>query len=166
MGFISLPYTWQRGNVKERLDRVLFNQCWLNTYPSLSVKHGVRRSSDHKPLLIDASSFSSCGFKPFRFQNMWIAHHAFLSEVKKNWAVPARGVDMKIFWEKLHRLKQFLRWWNKSFFGNIFDNLKQKEEELAILEERLHLDPSDSNTSLFNNTSADLQKSLGMEENF
>lgn len=35
VGFSSLPFTWQKGVVKERLDRTLFNQRWVTSYPDI-----------------------------------------------------------------------------------------------------------------------------------
>lgn len=44
IGFIGLPFTWQRGVVKERLDIILFNQRWLDLFTVSTVKHGIRRN--------------------------------------------------------------------------------------------------------------------------
>lgn len=124
----------------------------------------MRRNSDQKPLLVSTNSSSRTGFKPFRFQNMCISHQKFLSDVAANWSLPSRHSGLKNLWDKLHRLKQYLTWLNKHIFGNIFDNLRAKESELAILEENYHRVGSDNNLRLFNSKASELQALLDMEE--
>lgn len=52
--FKVLPYTWQWREVHQRLDRVLFNQDWIDMLDENRVVHGVRRLFDHRPLLISS----------------------------------------------------------------------------------------------------------------
>lgn len=101
IGFSGLPFTWQWKDGKQRLDRFLFNQSWLDTFNLSSVFHGVRRCSDHRPLVLFASIQTPVRASPFKFQNMWISHPACLANIKMHWNFPARHTGIKKFWEKL-----------------------------------------------------------------
>lgn len=39
MGYSGPPFTWMRGRLKERLDRVLCNSSWQTLFPSSTVTH-------------------------------------------------------------------------------------------------------------------------------
>lgn len=54
VGFEGVPFTWQWRSVRHRLDRVLFNHKWLETFSANKIIHGVRRCSDHRPLIMAA----------------------------------------------------------------------------------------------------------------
>ncbi|KAI0498689.1 hypothetical protein KFK09_019587 [Dendrobium nobile] len=53
IGYSGNRYTWHRGHLWQRLDRVLFNNAWVNTFNSTNVEHLSRTLSDHSPLLIN-----------------------------------------------------------------------------------------------------------------
>lgn len=150
----------------ERLDRVLLNHNWLNIFPDCKIKHVARKCSDHNPILLSAVVSAFAGHKLFRFQNMWFLLPDFIAKVQDNWQLPARAVGLKKLWEKLHILKQFLSWWNKKEFENLFDKIKLKEEEVVVSEKAFIDCPSNANLLLFNNSSADFQVLMNMEEEF
>lgn len=53
LGFRGLDFTWQRRGVFERLDRVVRNIAWGQTFPKCLVTNLVRLKFDHKPLLVN-----------------------------------------------------------------------------------------------------------------
>lgn len=106
--------------MKQRLDRILFNNSWGNLFVKTIISHVMLKVSDHRPLHIETFSHLEQKASTFKFQNMWAVHPNFVKEVEKNWYMPARNKGMLKIREKLFRLKQFLIWWNKKFFGNIF----------------------------------------------
>lgn len=57
LGFIGPQFTWDnmrmgQANIKERLDRALYNQEWLSLFPDTGVWHLLRTRSDHVSLLL------------------------------------------------------------------------------------------------------------------
>ncbi|KAJ1431883.1 Endonuclease/exonuclease/phosphatase superfamily [Sesbania bispinosa] len=50
VGFVGYPFTWRRGNLAERLDRVLINLDWRLRFQQASVYHLPFLKSDHVPL--------------------------------------------------------------------------------------------------------------------
>eukprot|EP00253_Pinus_taeda_P035519 PITA_35519 len=70
--------------------------------------------------------------KPFRFENFWLDHPNFLEMVEKWWSEPleVRGSKMFNLQKRLKETKEKIKDWNKTVFGNIF-------QEKAILENKL-----------------------------
>lgn len=52
LGFQGNKFTWKRGSLYQRLDRVLCNFEWQTDFMDASVKHLPRIKSDHSPLLL------------------------------------------------------------------------------------------------------------------
>lgn len=128
MGFSGVPFTWKNSNgVKQRLDRLLFNNCWFGTFKNTCITHGMLKELDNRPLLLKfypSVDFPKFGFK---FLNMWVLHPDFLNKVEENWKIYARNVGLKKLKESLLRLKQFLRNLNKTSFRNVFERFKTLE---------------------------------------
>ncbi|PKU72689.1 hypothetical protein MA16_Dca017700 [Dendrobium catenatum] len=136
---INSYYTWSNNRLWQRLDRILFNQFWIDKWPLTSVEHLSRSLSYHCPLLISIKKEIRINSIPtFRFQNMWILHNNFSNIVEANWnacLAPDNSVrGMVRLWMKLKRLKHYLNWWNKNHFKNIFANIKEMEKEVCRLE--------------------------------
>lgn len=164
--FEGVPYTWQCREVRQRLDRILFNHLWLDTFASSKVTHGIRRCSDHTPLLIESIINPVRRKGQFRFQDMWLKHPECVKSIESNWNLPARKQGLKKLWEKLHRLKQYLQWWNRHVFENFFSKLQEEEAKVSKAEVNYNVDPSDANLYLVRKTSEEFQKILDMEEVF
>lgn len=61
LGFSGPCFTWQnnqRGkyNIRERLDRCLANQYWMNIFPTHIIKHICCTTSDHSPIYLNTSN--------------------------------------------------------------------------------------------------------------
>ncbi|PKU59031.1 hypothetical protein MA16_Dca025564 [Dendrobium catenatum] len=109
IGFFGNAYTWSRGNLWQRLDRVLFNNDWIANFHMTYVEHLSITSSDHTPLLLTINTNKSYVPTGFKFQNMWLSHHNFFNVIKSNWQAPIFHVSnisgMAKLWNKLSRLK-------------------------------------------------------------
>nr|KYP70172.1 hypothetical protein KK1_009383 [Cajanus cajan] len=126
MGFQGSPYTWRRGSLFERLDRVLASFEWRVDFPKAEVTHLNPLKSDHVPILLKLSPPNVvCGTRrPFRFEAAWLTHDNFQEVVKKSWS-SNEGWNERI----KHVQATFLEW-NKSVFGSVF---KQKRRLLHRL---------------------------------
>ncbi|KAF9606635.1 hypothetical protein IFM89_027316 [Coptis chinensis] len=71
---------------------------------------------------------------PFRFFNMWTSHPDFLEVVKENWKVPIEGHSLFILSQKLKKLKQKLKHWNKYVFGNLGTKITEATHNLEALQ--------------------------------
>ncbi|XP_020597387.1 uncharacterized protein LOC110037150 [Phalaenopsis equestris] len=87
LGLWGPKYTWRRGVLWERLDRMLGNSKWLQTFPYTIITHLVMSGSDNRPILCSIQNAVKSGGSPFRFQNMWTLHPNFIKEVTNDWIV-------------------------------------------------------------------------------
>ena len=69
------------------LDRAVCNAEWRLKFQEGAVRHLIRASSDHCPLLISTGSSNLVGAhnRSFRFQAVWVAHEQFETLVKSKW---------------------------------------------------------------------------------
>ncbi|KAL0912351.1 hypothetical protein M5K25_018318 [Dendrobium thyrsiflorum] len=170
IGFSGNKFTWNRGLLWQRLDRVLFNEFWINSVVSTNIEHLSRTLSDHSPLLIRIKEKSINFSSHFRFQNMWLLHDSFMDLVQNNWLAPLHPDNsifgMRRFWFKLKRMKQVLNWWNQNVFKNLFSNIVQAEEDVNNFENLCLSFPSVDNFNLLNNAKDCLSKLQVQEETF
>lgn len=119
VGFQGPAFTWGRGNLLERLDRVLFNLAYYSTCFGTSLT--VFCKSDHRALLIKMTPHKrvSKRKRPFCFVATWITLSDFQNFIKRAWK---KGINWV---ERIGGLHQELRNWNKTVFGDIFRK-KQK----------------------------------------
>jgi hypothetical protein len=52
MGYTGDKFTWQHGNIRERLDRDLANEAWSDKFPDACLHHLYYYRSDHRPILM------------------------------------------------------------------------------------------------------------------
>ncbi|KAI0510194.1 hypothetical protein KFK09_010794 [Dendrobium nobile] len=168
IGFFGGAYTWNRGNLWQRLDRILFNNDWIAKFHMTHVEHLSRTTSDHAPLLLSINANKSFISSAFKFQNMWLLNQEFLNIVGMNWEAPIfpnnNIYGMTKLWNKLSRLKQVLRWWNKHVFKNLFDNIKEAENEVVDWEVCVASNPLSDNISNLNKAKLKLSALHEQEE--
>ncbi|KAL2512765.1 Uncharacterized protein Adt_18365 [Abeliophyllum distichum] len=165
-GYSGSQYTWTNGRVWKRLDRVLINSAIGSSCSRFSVRHLNRSTSDHSPLLIQWSSDDDLGPRPFRFLNVWSRHHDFLSFVSQKWSFPTHHTGMTALWEKIFRLKQGLRWWNRHVFGDIFQRVRDAECRVDEAESVYDSDPTPAHRDTLHQAQAGLNQTLSVEEAF
>ncbi|KAL4278310.1 hypothetical protein GQ457_03G020200 [Hibiscus cannabinus] len=113
-GFQGPPFTWSRGNLKQRLDGCLANAVWCNEFPNSRVIHLERRGSDHRPLLLRLRpDLVRKGHRPFRYIASWQEHADFKSILKDNWK------DDVFVGDNISSLKPAVSKWNVEVFGHI-----------------------------------------------
>lgn len=115
MGFFGAPFTWARGNLKQRLDRALCNSIWQIKFHISFVTHVPLQSSDHSGLWFKVDDgFARPRRNYIKFLGAWLDHNDFENQVKQSWCISST-------WnENLNRLTSNLKSWNKEVFGNIF----------------------------------------------
>ncbi|GLT99814.1 hypothetical protein SLE2022_172280 [Rubroshorea leprosula] len=138
-------YTWYRpdGSAMSRLDRVLMSGE-MYSLGNGWIQQGLKRTvSDHCPIVIK-SSVADWGPKPFRVLDAWQQHPQFKKVVEEKWKELAEegyaGYRCK---QKLKRLKEFLKGWNKEVFGNMeaqFQSLANGVEQVDLKNELIELE--------------------------
>lgn len=109
-----------------RLDRALVNISFLNKYHPSQLTYLMRRSSNHKPMLMNAESMDHrYGPLPFRFQNMWSYHEKFLHFVHEMWVeqIPRSSIIKLV--AKLKKSNVILKQWpTKTMLSGLQNFLK------------------------------------------
>ena len=135
--WIGKKFTWFRpnGTAKSKLDRSLISPEWFAKWPGSLQQPLDRNFSDHCPVVL-RSKIVDWGPKPFRILDCWLSDKSFASVVQECWQSHNQGgwggLMLK---EKLKRLKQRLKEWNKEQFGDTFKKFKKVEGELNQFEE-------------------------------
>ena len=70
--------------------------------------------------------------KPFSFENAWLSHLEFTSNIEKWWRedLNVQGTKISLLQHKLKHIKSKFKEWNKKEFGNIFKSKKEVEQKL------------------------------------
>nr|KYP65965.1 Putative ribonuclease H protein At1g65750 family [Cajanus cajan] len=138
IGFQGSPYTWRRGSLLERLDRVLASYEWRIAFPEAVLTHLNPLKSYHVPILLKLSSngYMRCSRRPFRFEAAWLTHASFQELLKKEWTTNARW-NMRI-----NNIQQAFTKWNKSVFGNVFLTKRRLLRRLQGIASKLFSGPN------------------------
>lgn len=83
--------------------------------------------------------------KPFIFENIWLTHPYFISNIAKWWTedLQIQGRRMILLHKRLKHMKLRLRDWNKNEFGNIFEVKKIVGGKMQELNQALITDGFD-----------------------
>eukprot|EP00253_Pinus_taeda_P013097 PITA_13097 len=87
--------------------------------------------------------------RPFKFENIWLSHPDFISNIEKWWSedLQIQGTKMFLLHKRLKHMKLRLKEWNKKDFGNIFVDKKLVEIKLQELNQALITDGFDKGKS-------------------
>ena len=58
IGFLGDVFTWQRGRIRERLDRGVANTQWNILFLEAQLVNGVMVKSDHHPIIVETDYVS------------------------------------------------------------------------------------------------------------
>ncbi|WJX72805.1 hypothetical protein P8452_56647 [Trifolium repens] len=111
---------------------------------SLNVSTLTRHKSDHFPILLDFKVTTISVASQFKFLRMWSNHPDYENVIIDSWNVEFPGCAMSILSKKLKLVKDNLKVWNKSSFGNVHDSVTAAENNLNHIHDQiLDIDPSD-----------------------
>lgn len=86
MGYKGPPCTWTRGQLRDRLDRVLGNADWQVTFPQSAIINLPLPSSNHCGLWIRHDmNFRQERHGCFKFLSPWLGHPSFPKLVHSVW---------------------------------------------------------------------------------
>ncbi|KAL4330327.1 hypothetical protein AHAS_Ahas13G0389000 [Arachis hypogaea] len=85
VGFQGHPFTWQRGNIRRKLDRYVANNSWSQRFSNALAKHLLKLKPNHVPILLDMNYYGNSFACLFRFLASWLAHEDFKMLLRNNW---------------------------------------------------------------------------------
>lgn len=74
LGYEEDMFTWQRGKIRERLDRGVANTAWNSLFPNAKLTNSEMTKSDHRPLVVETEP----GAEPYqrgqgkKFEARWL----------------------------------------------------------------------------------------------
>ncbi|GAU30605.1 hypothetical protein TSUD_62250 [Trifolium subterraneum] len=120
-----------------RLDRFLLSEGFIEKGSITNQWVGDRDISDHCPIWLESSN-SNWGPKPFKFNNCWLDHPDFIPFVKTTWEqMDICGKKAFIVKEKMKKLKEALKAWNREIFGLMDLNIEKTVKDMNEVEEML-----------------------------
>ncbi|GKA06654.1 RNA-directed DNA polymerase, eukaryota [Tanacetum coccineum] len=130
-------FTWSHKSASKmsKLDRFLFSEGLLETFPHLSAMCLDKHLSDHRPILLRETSLDY-GPSPFRFFHSWFSIEGFDSFVENAWKSlrVEEGNGLIRLKKKLQLLKLTIKEWTKS------KRMKSHDEKSKILKNLIDLD--------------------------
>ena len=134
--WVGRKFTWfgPNGEARSKLNRFMVSPDWLAKWPGCTQHPLDRNFSDHCPVLF-RSKCIDWDPKPFRILDCWLMDKSFKSIVKECWTSNhQRGWGGYVLKEKIKRLKEKLKLWNREQYGDTFQKYKKIEKELNNLE--------------------------------
>ncbi|GJR80040.1 putative ribonuclease H-like domain-containing protein [Tanacetum coccineum] len=142
----GLQFTWNQkpkgaNGILKKLDRVLGNSEFNDSFEGALAIFLPYRTSDHSPAVLKLPCHVKAKPKPFKFYNIIKQHDRFKEVVKNGWEVHVSGFLMYNVVKKLRNLKKPFR---KLLYenGNIHKNVNVLRVELDHVQTDLDQDPN------------------------
>lgn len=111
----GLHFTWQNNNeavfIRRKLDRVLINDKWMESYTYSEAKFLSHSTSDHTPMILHIGTNQPKGGKTFRFFNHWTQIPGFWPIIEEAWGLSFEGNKMASVVARLQLIKKQLKEW-------------------------------------------------------
>lgn len=136
LGFSGRKFTWNNGriglaNIRERLDRSIANVQWRVNFPNAGVRHYAVTTSDHIPLILNFFWDEARVAKCFKFEQFWARKETCFGVIADAWRQPRNGTSAWVLFSKIRTVRDALRQWNRSVFGDIHVALQAVKAQLS-----------------------------------
>lgn len=160
-------YTWTNTRLQtpifKRLDRMVANGAWFNSFAEGHITIKPRGLMDHNPLVFEEPMQLQKFGKPFQFFNFMIDNLGFLDLVACAWTLECNGSLMTQFLAKLKHTKLILHDLNKAN-GNIQSNVQLAHAHLVDFQDKLKCTTDPSLLIQEKDLIAKLNTALALEE--
>ena len=135
-------FTWMNERedeafVMEKLDRAFASVEWVNKYPYYALYNHPILRSDHGSILLDFEIHQPYRRRPFRFERMWLTHNACKDMIQKAWEAQTQGSRAFKLQHKLDSVRKRAIEWNRTVFGKIEKELKEKQQTLQDMQNNI-----------------------------
>lgn len=168
-GYTGNTFTWCNGRrkgkrISKRLDRVLVNDCWLDTFQNTRIDDKSKTGSDHRVLLMRNYNNNQEIIKYFKFLNFWIHQPGYKELVEDSWRQAVQGNAQWVLQQKLKTVSKKLSFWSRHTIGNVFDKVQQMEKYTNGMENIFEQDDSDMNRENIHKAQAEYIQWLKKED--
>lgn len=95
---VGSHYTWTNRTVWTKLDRALINLEWHSQNPNCVVYFlHFNTLSDHTPMVDTLQLQNHIRNRSFKFLNMWMSHHSFISVMREIWQSLVYGTNKSFY---------------------------------------------------------------------
>ncbi|KAJ1375592.1 Endonuclease/exonuclease/phosphatase superfamily [Sesbania bispinosa] len=141
VGFSGPPYTWSWHDVKERLDRGVWNASWRLLFLEAIITHLPSFCSDHMALLLDTHPSIQHHFsKPFRFLASWLEDPSFKDLVAGAWG------EGQNWLASVNLFRNLATNWNHNSFGSSGMSINPflfRRKRIGTIKLNIYKDPQD-----------------------
>jgi hypothetical protein len=119
-----------------RLDRALGSAEWCALFPNASLTHLEAATSDHCPIHLELNreqAVLTSAPKIFRYEVAWETHESLKETIQETWSASQPSVRAEDVKEKLARLSNILKRWDRDTFGSVRTEIKNLKKELGGL---------------------------------
>ncbi|CAL1359849.1 unnamed protein product [Linum trigynum] len=139
-GFQGDQFTWTNKRmgaacIRERLDRALCSQTWLDRFPDTLVKHFTDQGSDHRALILSDKPYARNSRPMFRFDARWADNPEVRAMVEYVWQEEVQGTPMFCLWERLKKLRHLLYDWSRAGTTNSLRNIRTLQNEIERIKQ-------------------------------
>nr|GEY11591.1 hypothetical protein [Tanacetum cinerariifolium] len=151
----GLHFTWNQkpkggGGVLKKLDRIMGNINFIDTFPGAYAIFHPYRISDHLPAVLKLPTLTSPKPKPFKFFNFLAFKTRFIEVMESHWNTQIDGHNMFKVVSKMKLLKKPLR---KLLHDQAFNEAKLDEERFLKQKAKVDwLEAGDTNSAYFHKT--------------
>lgn len=145
--FCGASFTWSNkhevGVVAKKLDRILVNDQWLDSFPNSLGVFGEPGISDHSPCCIFLDSMKPKIKQPFKFLAFLNLNPEFAILIESCWnALEFAGSKMLKVSKKLKEMKSFIRHFSKENYSGIERRVAEAYAHLLSCQQSLLQAPS------------------------
>lgn len=151
--------------VQRKLDRVMVNSSWLNSFDLSLASFLPRGLSDHCPATVHFGVRFHHFLKPFQVFKHLMEHSSFLDVVSTAWNLECTGNPWFILTSKLKNVKVELKKLNCEV-GNLHSRVISAREELYCLQSTMGSMPTPVQREEEGILCANLSTALRVEEDF
>eukprot|EP00253_Pinus_taeda_P016893 PITA_16893 len=166
-------FTWNKkrggeSQVASKLDIFIISEDLILTGLDLLAMILPFGGSDHWPIQLEASFIGTPRNRPFRFENIWLTHPDFTSNIEKWWTkdMQVQGTKMFLLHKRLKHIKIRLKYWNKNEFGNQLDAHKEIEAELVKHFQGVAKEPLLDRSKFISHFTKHIPKLVTQEDNY
>eukprot|EP00253_Pinus_taeda_P022963 PITA_22963 len=104
--------------VTSKLDRFMISEELMLLNKEITARVLPFGGSDHRPIQLEIKFIDSPRNRPLRFENIWLSHVDFISNIEKWWSedLQIQGSKMYLLHKRLNHIKFTLKEWNQKDF--------------------------------------------------
>lgn len=139
MGFTGDNFTWWNNShtgddyIREQLDKAVADAAWCSCFPSVRVKNGDPRHSDHRPVIVTMDEDSELGRSSsgpqFRFEANWVQEENCEAVVENAWRLAMEGRSRRVL-SVVHGVAADLWDWSRNILGDMEKRIKFTKKAL------------------------------------